>query len=47
MFIVVGVVLPLLLLIIIIVGVGIGYICYRKHMKKFPVIENNYVVGGQ
>ena len=48
MFITVGVVMSLLLLIIIIVGVGIGYILYRKHyLKRLPVIENNYVEGGQ
>ena len=48
MFITVGVVVPLLLLLIVIVGVGMGYIYYRKHfLKKFSVIENNYVEGEQ
>ena len=44
----VGVVVSLLLIIIIgiVAGIGIGYMHYREHcLKKFPVIENNYVEG--
>ena len=47
MFIVVGVVVPLLL-IIIIAGIGIGYILYRKHyLKMFQVNETKNVEEGE
>ena len=50
MFIVVGVMVPLLLIIIagIGIGIGIGYILYRKHyLKMFQVNETKNVEGGQ